>query len=160
MDTAVHSVFLPGEFHGQRSLVGCSPWGYKELNMTEHVLTHTSGCILRASYDWAKDQQRTETLKNLTFRDAVPRQMCIKAKPDLKLLFLIPVSQDAPSLELSTLLWSRECALFNTELPPNLAETSGSSLHLTPSRETEFTKAPKIQHLCFCLELWTNMVDP
>jgi len=20
-------VFLPGEFHGQRSLVGCSPWG-------------------------------------------------------------------------------------------------------------------------------------
>ena len=22
-------VFLPGEFHGQRSLVGYSPWGYK-----------------------------------------------------------------------------------------------------------------------------------
>ena len=28
-------VFLPGEFHGQRSLVGYSPWGYKELDMTE-----------------------------------------------------------------------------------------------------------------------------
>ena len=26
-------VFLLGEFHGQRSLVGCSPWGYKELDM-------------------------------------------------------------------------------------------------------------------------------
>ena len=26
-------VFLPGEFHGQRSLVGCSPWGHKELDM-------------------------------------------------------------------------------------------------------------------------------
>ena len=25
--------FLPGEFHGQRSLVGCSPWGYKELDL-------------------------------------------------------------------------------------------------------------------------------
>jgi len=24
------SVFLPGEFLGQRSLVGCSPWGHKE----------------------------------------------------------------------------------------------------------------------------------
>ena len=24
-------VFLPGEFHGQRSLVGYSPWGCKEL---------------------------------------------------------------------------------------------------------------------------------
>ena len=28
-------VFLPGEFHGQRSMVGYSPWGCKELDMTE-----------------------------------------------------------------------------------------------------------------------------
>jgi len=28
-------VFLPGEFHGQRSLVGYSPCGRKELDMTE-----------------------------------------------------------------------------------------------------------------------------
>ena len=28
-------VFLPGKYHGQRSLVGCSPWGSKELDMTE-----------------------------------------------------------------------------------------------------------------------------
>ena len=28
-------VFLPGEFHGQRSLMGFSPWGHKELDMTE-----------------------------------------------------------------------------------------------------------------------------
>ena len=28
-------VFLPGEFHGQRSLAGYSPWGRKGLNMTE-----------------------------------------------------------------------------------------------------------------------------
>ena len=29
-------VFLPGEFHGQRSLVGyISPWGRKELDMTK-----------------------------------------------------------------------------------------------------------------------------
>ena len=28
-------VFLPGEFHGQRSLVGYSPWGYKESDSTE-----------------------------------------------------------------------------------------------------------------------------
>ena len=27
-------VFLPGEFHGQRRLVGCSPWGHKEYNTT------------------------------------------------------------------------------------------------------------------------------
>ena len=28
-------VFLPGEFHGQRSLAGCNPWGHKESAMTE-----------------------------------------------------------------------------------------------------------------------------
>ena len=28
-------VFLPGEFRGQRSLVGYSPWGRKKLDMTE-----------------------------------------------------------------------------------------------------------------------------
>ena len=28
-------VFLPGKFHGQRSLEGCSPWTHKELDMTE-----------------------------------------------------------------------------------------------------------------------------
>ena len=28
-------VFLPGEFHGQSSLVGYSSWGRKELDMTE-----------------------------------------------------------------------------------------------------------------------------
>ena len=27
-------VFLPGEFHGQRSLAGYSPWGHKELDTT------------------------------------------------------------------------------------------------------------------------------
>ena len=28
-------VFLPRELHGQRSLVGSSPWGHKELDTTE-----------------------------------------------------------------------------------------------------------------------------
>ena len=30
-------VFLPGESHGQRSLLGYSPWGRKESNKTEHA---------------------------------------------------------------------------------------------------------------------------
>ena len=28
-------VLLPGESHGQRSLVGCSPWGHKESDTAE-----------------------------------------------------------------------------------------------------------------------------
>ena len=33
-------VFLPGESHGQRSLVGCSPGGHKESDTTEHAHLH------------------------------------------------------------------------------------------------------------------------
>ena len=32
--------FLPGECHGQRSLVGYSPWGRKEWDVTEHTHRH------------------------------------------------------------------------------------------------------------------------
>ena len=35
-------VFLPGESHGQRSLVGYSPWGRKESDMTERLHFHFS----------------------------------------------------------------------------------------------------------------------
>ena len=34
-------VFFPGKSHGQRSLVGYSPWGHKESDTTEQMNTHT-----------------------------------------------------------------------------------------------------------------------
>ena len=53
-------VFLMGKFYGQRSLVGYSPWGCKELATTEH--THTQAwngplCPIRnqlASRSWTR----------------------------------------------------------------------------------------------------------
>ena len=33
-------VFLPGESHGQRSLVGYNPQGCKEVDTTERLSTH------------------------------------------------------------------------------------------------------------------------
>ena len=39
-------VFLPGESHGQRSLMDYSPWGYQELNKTEWLSTHSFTSIL------------------------------------------------------------------------------------------------------------------
>ena len=30
-------VLLPGKSHGQRSLVGCSPWGHEESDTTERL---------------------------------------------------------------------------------------------------------------------------
>ena len=39
-------VLLPGKSHGQRSLVGCSPWGRKVSDMTERLHFHFSlSCI-------------------------------------------------------------------------------------------------------------------
>ena len=39
-------VLLPGKSHGQRSLVGCSPWGRKESDTTERLHFHFSlSCI-------------------------------------------------------------------------------------------------------------------
>ena len=32
-------VFLPGEFHRQRSLAGYCPWGHKQLDTTESDMT-------------------------------------------------------------------------------------------------------------------------
>ena len=45
-------VFLPGEFHGQRSLVGYSPWGRKESDTTERLHFHFrfSLCIIGSSF--------------------------------------------------------------------------------------------------------------
>ena len=36
-EMATIPVFLPGEFHGQRSLAGYSPWGLKELDTTDRL---------------------------------------------------------------------------------------------------------------------------
>ena len=39
-------VLLPGKSHGQRSLVGCSPWGREDSDTTERLHFHSSlSCI-------------------------------------------------------------------------------------------------------------------
>ena len=45
-------VFLPGEFHRQKSLVGYYPWGHKELDVTERLSLYT--LLLR---QWKKESQ-------------------------------------------------------------------------------------------------------
>ena len=37
-------VYLPGEFHGQRSLAGYSPWGRKESDMSERLSLSLWNC--------------------------------------------------------------------------------------------------------------------
>ena len=45
---ATHSSILAGESHGQRSLVGSTPWGPKESDTTEatkHLSTHSGDSL-------------------------------------------------------------------------------------------------------------------
>jgi len=39
-------VFLPGKFYGQRSLVGYSPWGHEESDMSEPLAQLCSQCYM------------------------------------------------------------------------------------------------------------------
>ena len=47
-------VFLPGEFYGQRSLVGYSLWGCKESGMTKQLSIHIIMHIIFISYTDSK----------------------------------------------------------------------------------------------------------
>ena len=44
-EMATHPSTLAGESHGQRSLVGYSPWSRKEWDMTEPLNTHTNSVV-------------------------------------------------------------------------------------------------------------------
>ena len=40
-------IFLPGEYYGQRSLAGYSPWGHKDIL---YILTYFSKYLFRKNY--------------------------------------------------------------------------------------------------------------
>ena len=41
-EMATHSSILPEKSHGQRRLVGCSPWGHKESGTTKQLTQHSN----------------------------------------------------------------------------------------------------------------------
>ena len=51
-------VLLPGKFHGWKSLVGYSPWGRKELDMTEQLsltlctISYSCVCVLQFVFNF------------------------------------------------------------------------------------------------------------
>ena len=67
-------VFLPGKFHGQRSLKGCSPWGRKRVR---HNLTTVQQQIQRGGMDtdthrgmtmWGHEEKMAPQAKKGHFR--------------------------------------------------------------------------------------------
>ncbi|RCU29071.1 hypothetical protein DVA69_17305 [Acinetobacter baumannii] len=55
-------VFLPGKFHGQRSLAGCSPWGHKESDMTDEQSTQGNSQNKTSNILFLGDLVGTESL--------------------------------------------------------------------------------------------------
>ena len=77
-------VILPGEFHGQRSLAGYSPWGHKESGTTEQ-LTHvplearasesevTQPCpTLSDPMDWSLPGSSVHGISRQEYRNGLP----------------------------------------------------------------------------------------
>ena len=60
---ATHSIFLPGESHGQRSLVGYSPWGHKESDTTERLTQplHLNS-VFRGNVIWKQAGHTADTI--------------------------------------------------------------------------------------------------
>ena len=54
-------VFLPGESHEQRSLVGYSPWVHKESDMTEWLILYSVqfSCSVVSNSLWPRESQNT-----------------------------------------------------------------------------------------------------
>ena len=51
-------VFFPGEFHGQRSLAGYSPWGRKESDMTGRPAHTRTDSYLLDDFSTTSDNQK------------------------------------------------------------------------------------------------------
>ena len=91
--------FLPGEPHGQRSLVGCSPQGCKEPDSSEQ-LTHTHpGCWCKSRQ--VEPEEQTDTQKLPPTRDKVAPQ-CRQGLFKSKMCVLIGSMWESEFFTLST----------------------------------------------------------
>ena len=70
-------VFMPREYHGQRSLVGYSPWGHTESDTTEatqHTRTHTSLLgLLPTPQSYPSRLSQSPQLSSLCYTAASPQ---------------------------------------------------------------------------------------
>ena len=76
------TVFLPGRFHGQRSLVGYSPWFHKESDTTEQLSTQaheTQQLSLSHEVSTVLEWTRMRTRLNEDWQSTRP-EVWIKAK--------------------------------------------------------------------------------
>ena len=90
-------VFLPGEAHGHRSLVGYSLWGHKELNTTERLI-HTFTLASRAE-PLEQLRNHPETTLSLATQMYGPRPRAASVSPGSQLEMQSLRAATDPALE-------------------------------------------------------------
>ena len=82
-ETASYSSILAWKFHGQKSLVGYSPWGHKESDVTERARTLTSKMVVfpsakdygcKKNWGLGRDNKVRRALMNTSFGRRVERE--------------------------------------------------------------------------------------
>ena len=108
-------VFLPGDSHGQRSLVGYSPWGHNESDMTEWLSTHTHSGVGGTGH-WDPKSMILITTKQIgSCMGLCFIRLKLHLTAILSLKFYLPTQQQAKTL-ISTLRLSYcHCILKNQE---------------------------------------------
>ena len=66
------TVFLPGEFHGEWSLVGYSPWCHKELDITNTNRLNGETDIENRLRDMGSGEKRVRCMERVTWKLALP----------------------------------------------------------------------------------------
>ena len=84
-------IFLPGKFHGQRSLGGCSPRGRKKLVRTEPWNAHTATWLFPAS---TVNLASAENLPVTLAQSVAAKQLLLMQNCLVRGMFLGPWSHD------------------------------------------------------------------
>ena len=118
-------VFLPGESHGQRSLVDYSPWGCKESDMTQ----------------WVNNNSRFALLKNLIM--SVSLQMVLNCFLLLCLLKVVqPLLSAISGPSFLNLFFLLSCFWVSGWFTPQLFKVRSSFIHIKTSMKTRWWKLP------------------
>ena len=100
---ATTPVFLPGEFHGQRSLVGYSPWDHKESDTTKWLTCS----LFQANYQYQRKKLQSDLficrLHICTFNQTAKITECFKKQN----LSLLRASNYLDSIYIRYYKWSR-----------------------------------------------------
>ena len=91
-------VFLPGEFHRQRNLVGYCPWGHKELDMTEQL----SSCVHRGEIWSVNGTTATIPWTRKAIKDLINQPVILS---DISLQRVWPLQAFRPSHNNRLLSW-------------------------------------------------------